>query len=179
MKVIILHGTGSSPDSYWIPYITQNLQHRGYEVIVPVLPNTNNPTLEDSLEAALKLSYDEETIVIGHSSGAALILSVLENLEVNIKQAILVAGFFEPLNPPHKEPMVQETYNWKKIKYNCENFIFINSDNDPWGCTDEVGIKLQKKLGGKLVVLRGEGHMGSTKFNQPYKEFPLLLDLII
>jgi hypothetical protein len=32
-------------------------------------------------------------------------------------------------------------------------------------------------LGGMQIVLH-EGHMGSTYYNQPYKEFPLLLKLI-
>ena len=178
MRAIIFHGTGGSPDSYWIPYIKQSLQDRGYEVIVPQLPNTDNPNLKDSLDAALVLPYDHETILIGHSSGAALILSVLESIEVKVRQVILVAGFFEPLNPPEPELMVQSSYDWEKIKSHCEKFVFINSDNDPWGCTDNVGKAMQEKLGGELVVPTGEGHMGSTTFNQPYREFPLLLKLI-
>ena len=31
---------------------------------------------------------------------------------------------------------------------------------------------------GKLIIMKGEGHMGSDKFRQPYKEFPFLLKLI-
>ncbi len=176
--VIIFHGTGGSPDSYWIPYIKQNLEQRGYEVIAPQLPNTDNPNLKDSLEAALRLPYDYDTILIGHSSGAALILSVLEHIDVKIKQAVLVAGFFQPLNPPEPELMVQDSYDWEKIKSRCGKLIFINSDNDPWGCTDKVGEAMKEKLGGELIVPKGEGHMGSTTFNQPYREFPLLLELI-
>jgi hypothetical protein len=35
------------------------------------------------------------------------------------------------------------------------------------------------KIGkGKLIVMKGEGHMGSDTFKQPYKEFPFLLKLI-
>jgi hypothetical protein len=33
------------------------------------------------------------------------------------------------------------------------------------------------KVGGKLIVMH-DGHMGSSYFNQPYKEFPLILSLI-
>ncbi len=147
-------------------------------MITPSLPNTNSPALKESLEVALKLSYDEDTILIGHSSGASLILSILENIDSKVKQAILVAGFFEPLNPPNPEPMVQESYDWDKIKSHCSEFIFINSDNDPWGCTDKVGSELKEKLGGKLIISTGQGHMGSVTFDQPYKEFPLLLSII-
>jgi uncharacterized protein len=178
MKAIIFHGTGGSPDSNWIPYIKEGLEKKGYEVVVPSLPNSDNPNLKDSLQMALALPYDSDTILIGHSSGASLILSVLENIDAKVRQAILVAGFFEPLNSPEPEPMVQEVYDWEKIKLHCQEFIFINSDNDPWGCTDKVGSALQERLGGKLIVATGQGHMGSEAFNQPYKEFPSLLSLI-
>lgn len=178
MRAIIFHGTGGSPDSYWIPYIKQNLKQRGYKVLTPYLLNTDNPNLKESLEVALKLPYDEDTILIGHSSGASLILSILEHIDSKVRQAILVAGFFEPLNPPEPEPMVQESYDWDKIKSHCSEFVFINSDNDPWGCTDKVGSALKEKLGGKLIISTGQGHMGSTTFNQPYNEFPLLLSIV-
>jgi len=178
MKTILFHCTGGSPDSFWYPYIKENLKQRGYEVSIPAFPNPNAPTLAGSLPVALQENYDEETILIGHSSGATLILSVLESINVRIQQAILVAGFFEPLEKGKPEPMVQETYDWKKIQGNCTSFIFINSDNDPWGCDDTVGRALVDKLGGVFVLPKGQGHMGSTSFNQPYREFPLLLKLV-
>jgi len=31
-----------------------------------------------------------------------------------------------------------------------------------------------QSFGGTLIIRHGEGHMGSDKFNQPYREFPLL-----
>jgi hypothetical protein len=34
------------------------------------------------------------------------------------------------------------------------------------------------KLGGTLIIKSGEGHMGSDSFNQPYKEFPLIITLV-
>ncbi len=178
MRAILFHGTGSSPDSYWFPYINENLEKRGYEVIIPALPNAENPSLADWLPVALEQTYDENTVLIGHSSGAALILAVLEKINVHIAQAILVAGFFEPLEEGKSEPMVKETYDWERMKAHCKDFVFINSDNDPWGCTDKVGKALQEKLGGSLIIQHGEGHMGSATFNQPYTEFPLLLTLI-
>jgi uncharacterized protein len=101
-------------------------------------------------------------------------LSVLENLNIKIKQAILVAGFIEL----EGSNITQEKYNWTKIKNNVEEIIFINSNNDPYGCTDVQGKKMFDKLGGKLIILDGEGHIGSISYKQPYKEFPFLLNLI-
>lgn len=175
-NVVIFHAMGATPDAYWYPYLKSNLEKKGYAVSVPALPDTDKADLKDWLPEALELQYDEDTILIGHSAGCPLILSVLENIDAKVKQVILVAGFFEPLEIP--EPILQESYNWQKIKEHCNEFIFINSDNDPWGCDEKMGRKLLDRLGGKLIILKGEGHMGSTSFNQPYKEFPFLLKLV-
>lgn len=175
-NVIIFHAMGATPDAYWYPYIKYSLEKKGYTVSVPPLPNSDKADLKEWLPVALKEHIDEDTILIGHSAGCPLILSVLEQIEVKIKQAILVAGFFEPLEIP--EPILQISYNWEKIKEQCKDFIFINSDNDPWGCDDKAGKKLFDHLGGTLIIRKGEGHMGSETFKQPYKEFPFLLRLI-
>jgi len=174
-KVIVLHGTGSNPESYWHPYIKEKLEAKGYNVSIPVLPNAEEADIKKGLPFILENeTFDEKTILIGHSSGCPLILSVLENINCTIKQSILVSGFVDTLN----SKALQKSYNWGKIKSNCNDFVFINSDNDPWGCDDTQGRKMFDKLGGTLIIRQGEGHMGSNKFNQPYKEFPFLLSLI-
>jgi len=179
MRVILFHGTSGSPEKLWFPYMRERLEARGYEVIVPALPNAASPDLETWLSAALTVtSYGTDTILIGHSSGGSLILSILERLETPVRQAILIAAYFEPLIPGERYRILQPHYNWKKIRSMCRSFIFINSDNDPWGCDEHVGRSLVERLGGVLVVPKGEGHMGSVKFSQPYDEFPLLLKLV-
>lgn len=173
-NAIILHGTGCYPESYWYPYIKTNLEKKGYQVWAPALPNPEKAILSDWLPFVLKSGkINQNTVLIGHSAGATLILSILENIEFKIKQAILVAGFLEL-----DSKILQESYNWEKIKNNVENIIFINSDNDPWGADDKQGRKMFDQLGGTLIIRHGEGHMGSSSYNQAYKEFPFLLKLI-
>ena len=118
--------------------------------------------------------YNKDTVLIGHSAGCPLILSILENIDKKINKAILVSSFVT-LHREYK--IVQKSYNWEKIKANCENFIFINSDNDPYKCNDKEGRYLFDKLGGMQIIRHGDGHMGSKKFKQPYKKFPLLVKL--
>ncbi len=175
---VVFHGTGGSPESYWIPYLKHNLEERGYKMLVPALPNPEHPQLQECLDAVLDLPYTEETILVGHSSGASLILALLERIPVKVKQAVLVAGFYKPLEPGKPELMVQASYDWEKIKAHCAIFTVINSDNDPWGCDDKMGQEIATHVGGEFILAKGEGHMGSLTFNQPYKEFPLLLGLI-
>lgn len=173
-KAIILHGTGETPDSYWYPYIKKSLENRGYDVWIPNLPNAGQAKLDEWLPFVMgNWDVNENTILIGHSSGCPLILSILERITAKAKQAILVSGFFDL-----ESNIIQKAYNWDKIKDSVEDIIFINSDNDPWGCDDKQGRKMFDKLGGTLIIRHGEGHMGSTTYNQPYKEFPFLLKLI-
>lgn len=174
----IFHGTGGTPQHFWHPYVKNELEKIGYTVWVPQLPETDNPNLEIQLPFVLSnYNYNENSVLIGHSAGCPLILSVLENIDIKVKLSILVAGFIDKL-PNGPEKILQKEYNWEKIKNNCEKFIFINSDNDPWGCNDIQGRKMVDHLGGELIIRHGEGHMGSESFNQSYKEFPLLVNLV-
>lgn len=188
-NAILLHGSSCTPNSYWLPGIKEFLEKRGYAVWSPQLPNPEAPSLKTQLPFVLKNgTFNNETVVIGHSSGCPLILSVLENINVKISKAVLVAGYARKLGrmmePRLKrleqdaEPILQARYNWKKIRQNVKDIIFINSDNDPWGCDDKEGSFMFQNIGGMLIIMHGEGHMGSDKFNQPYKTFQFLEKLL-
>jgi predicted alpha/beta hydrolase family esterase len=177
-NAIILQGAGETQDSFWLPYVKKELEKRGYEVWFPQLPGVEDPQLDEILPFVLKGGkFSNETVIIAHSAGCPLVLSVLENIDVKIKQAILVAGYFEP-SPEGPSGILQERYNWEKIRNRVEDIIFIHSDNDPWGCNDRQAREVFDKLGGTLIIKHGEGHMGSDTFNQPYKKFPLVVVLV-
>lgn len=178
-NVIILQGAGETTESFWLPWLKGELGKRGYEVWLPQLPDNGDPDIKKDLPFVLNNGkFTEETVIIGHSAGCPLILAVLESINIQIKQAILVAGFATPL--PGKDAankILQESYDWEKIKQHVEDIIFINSVNDPWSCDDKQGRYMFDHLRG-ILIINQEGHMGSDTFNQPYKEFPLLLRLI-
>lgn len=180
-NVIILHGTGDSPEGFWFPWLKKELENDGYNVWVPQLPDADNPEMDKWLPFIIeKGTFTEETIIIGHSAGAAIILALLEDLEVKIKQAILVSGYSFSTGKDGVNGVLRKVYDWDKIsKSTQEKIIFINSDNDPWGCNDFQGRRMMDMAGGIQIIIKGEGHMGSNSFNQPYKEFPLLKKLIV
>lgn len=178
-NAIILQGAGETTESFWLPWLKKELEKKGYKIWLPQLPNNDDPQLEKNLFFVLdngKLT--EGTVIVGHSAGCPLILSVLENISIKIKQAILVAGFSTPLpGEDAANKILQENYKWEKIKEHAGDIIFINSINDPWGCDDKQGRNMFDHLGGTLII-NSEGHMGSDSFNQPYKKFPFLLKMI-
>ncbi len=178
-NAIILHGTSCSPNSFWLPSIKEYLQRKGYNVWVPRLPDADHPDLKKWLPKVLGGGiFNRNTILIGHSAGCPLILSILENISTKIHKAILVAGYARLKGKKDPEKILQKTYNWKKIKDHVKDIIFINSDNDPWGCNHEEGLYMWQNLGGTLILRESEGHMGSDSFHQPYKRFELLEKLL-
>jgi len=178
-NAIILHGTGCNPNSFWQPSIKIFLKKRGYKVWVPALPDAAKPDLKKWLPFVLRGGqFDKNTVLIGHSAGSPLVLSILENINTTIHKAILVAGYTRKKSKDDNPLILQKKYDWKKIKKNVKDIIFINSSDDPWGCNDKEGLLLFKRLGGTLIIREEEGHMGSDTFKQPYKTFPLLEKLL-
>ena len=177
-NAIILHGTGTKNTEFWFPYLKKNLEEKDFEVWLPQLPNDEKPNIKEWLPFVLENGkFTTETVLIGHSAGSQLILSILEKISIKIKQAILVSGYAESLRES-ADSESKPKLDWKKMKGNVQDIVFINSDNDPWGCDDTQGKMMFDKLGGTQIIRHREGHMGSTTYNQPYKEFPFLLKLL-
>lgn len=179
-NIIIFHGTDCSPDNefYWYAWLKNELEKDGLRVEVPHYPEINHEDIATFLPKVLKNhNYGQDTTLVGHSAGAPLILSILENIEAKVKATVLVAGYSTRLSRQDKDPVLQESYNWQKIKKHSGNFTFINSVADPWGCDDKQGRLLFDRLGGTQII-KNDGHFGSERQNMPYVEFPLLLNII-
>lgn len=176
-NAILLHGTGGSDSDYfWFADTKQHLEAEGYDVWRPGLPNTQKPELQETLNFVLQNmpTLDEQSVIVGHSSACPLILSLLERIDTKIAKAVLVSGFYESLGDDTLKLMLQESYDWEKIGDNAKEIYLLNSDNDPWGCTDQQARPVAEKLQAPLIVMFGQGHMGSGTFNQPYQEFPIV-----
>ncbi len=179
IKAIIFHGTDETPDTYWYKWLAGKLEERGYTVEVPAYPEINHEDISTFLPKVLaNHAFDENTVLIGHSAGGPLLLSILENVDVVIPQAILVAGYSQQQeNAKSLDPILETSYDWAKIKSHVKDIYFVNSINDPWGCDDKQGRIMFEHLGGTQIV-RDEGHFGSGTFNQPYPTFELLNRLV-
>lgn len=186
-QAVLLHGTGGNDHDYlWFADTKQYLEDHGYEVWWPQLPNANRPQLEDSLAFVEENMppLDEESIMIGHSSACPLILFLLENSMITVKQVVLVAGFYEPIDDAKHGGrshlmLPEEGFDYDRIRTAAEQFVLINSDNDPWGCTADKARPVADELDGKLIVAEGQGHMGAFgRYNEPVSELPVLKDVL-
>lgn len=175
-SAIIFHGTGGNPDAVWYPWLDRQLTARGYRVERPHYPGVNVEPIATFLPKVLDgHSFDADTVLVGHSGGAALLLAVLEHLESPVAQTILIAGY--ATTPNHSdEPVLQDAYDWDRIRANGGDLYFINSITDPYGCDAAQGRLMLEKLGGTQIV-RDEGHFGDH--DQPYDTFELVDRLIV
>ena len=181
----LLHGTGGSDkDYFWFADTKSYLESKGYKVWWPQLPHTEKPNLDETRNSIenddINFVFDEETIIIGHSSACPVILDILQWIKRPVKQVILVSGFYRPLNDDGYSDLMlpKEEYHWKNIKNVAKEIILINSDNDPWGCDDIQARPVAIKLNASLIIATGQGHIGSGTYSQPYKKFPLLNRLL-
>lgn len=179
-NVIIIHGTGGSPESHWFPWLKSELEELGCNVFVPKFPTPDGQSLSAWLGVFKEYEQylDENTIVVGHSLGSAFLLSVIEAARQPIKHAFFISAFLGLLNDPRfdvpNKTFTTRSFDLTKIKNNCKGFTVINSDNDPY-VPLEKGTGFAKNLGVELVVLKNAGHINA---DSGYTEFPLLLQKI-
>ena len=172
---IIFHGTGGAPGNCWYPWLGAQLGARGYAVEIPHHPGINRDPIATFLPTVLaQHTLTEDTVLVGHSGGAALLLALLERAGTQVAQAILVAGYATRPNDA-EEPVLQTSYDWQAIRANARELVFINSVADPYGCDAAQGRYLFDRLGGTQIV-RDEGHFGD--YDDPYPTFELLDRLI-
>ena len=178
-NALILHGTGADSNSNWFPWMKEKLHERGYKVWVPDLPNSENPNARVNTEYILKnWKFDKDSIIIGHSSGAVLILYILQNLpeDATIDRAFLVSAFKDDLGWPNLKNLFNEPLNWEKIKKHARRIIFLHSDNDPYVPLDHAKF-IAEKIGAELIIKKGQRHF-NLEAGPNYAQFPTLLRIV-
>lgn len=179
-RVIIVHGWGGSSQGDWMPWAKAELEKMGYQILLPDLPDTDNPKIERWVPYLAQVVGEvrESDILIGHSMGCQTILRFLESLPEGKKvdKAILVAGFGPYLKGLTGEeqqiaqPWLDAPLDLDKVRTKANNFVAIFSDNDPVVPMDENKKIFEENLGAQIFVEHSKGH-----FNRMPQERPDLL----
>lgn len=179
MSFFIIHGMYGHPQENWFPWLKKELESIARECIAPKFPTPFDQSLESWLRTIAKYEdkINQDTIMIGHSLGAAFILNYLERTKKKIKAAFLVAGYHKLIVNEFKElnkTFVGKRFDWEEIKHNCNKFFIFASDNDPY-IPLEINKEMAKVLDAELVVIHNGGHLNKKA---GFDKFPLLLDYI-
>jgi predicted alpha/beta hydrolase family esterase len=164
-KVIVVHGWDSSPKLDWFPWLNRMLKEKGYGVVIPEMPETSFPRIDNWVPFLEKVvgKVDKDTFFIGHSIGCQTILRFLEKIDTKVGGCVFVAGWFDLTLDTDEEkeiakPWIMTPINLDVAKKNAGKVISIFSDNDPW-VPKSNWKKFENRLGSEIVVLKGLGHI--------------------
>ncbi|MHB8860541.1 MAG: RBBP9/YdeN family alpha/beta hydrolase [Minisyncoccota bacterium] len=181
-RIIIVHGWDGSPTGDWIGWVTEGFQKKGYEVVIPEMPDTGAPVIKKWVAHLRSVvgAVDENTYFIGHSIGCQTIMRFLETVDAKIGGAIFVAGWFDLKNLEDEEseeiakPWIETAIDYARVKANLAETVVILGDNDPFVPYEETKKAFEARLGAKVVTIHGAGHITS---DDGFGPFPKIIDI--
>src|SRR3989304_9089790 len=163
-NALILHGTNGNPRKHWYPWLTRELEKREYRVWVPKLPHADMPNMRQYNDFLFpEWTFDNDSIIVGHSSGAVAVLGILQELpsDTVVDKVLLVAGFTDDLGWKELGGLFSIHLEWKRIKEKARNIVLFHSDNDPYVPLHH-GETLRDFLDAELIVMKGQGHFNAS-----------------
>ncbi len=168
---VLLHGYKSSPDLNFHPWLKNELEKRGHTVEVPVLPNSDDPNVEEQVQFVLdNVQFTENTILIGHSLGSVVALKALERSGVAIQKLVLVAGFQDSdieieYDKRKRFKSFDWTFDFEKLRRLSRQTVILRDTQDKLIPSSQAD-KLQRSLGGRIVDFRAV-HFHATAEEEP------------
>lgn len=181
MKVIFVPGWHngaiemlSQKHKMWFGWLKPKLEELGFEVISDDYPDAWDCKASEWLPFLKNLGANEDTILIGHSTGAIASMRYAENNK--IFGTVLVGSYYTDLDDPDEKVSGYFDKPWKheKIKANQNWIIQFHSTDDPWISKEEAH-GVHDMLSTELHEFNDRGHFG---VDRPYEEFPELLSAI-
>ena len=165
-KTIIVHCWEGYPEYCWYPWIKAELEKRGFEVLVPAFPDTENPKMKAWVSKLKEVvgNPDEDLYLVGHSLGNPTIMRYLETLSDNqrIGGVVMVAGFHENVGFEEIQNFFETPIDLKKIKKHSKNgFFAIHSDDDPYVDLKYADI-FKEKLSAEVIIKHGAKHFSGA-----------------
>jgi len=176
-RVFLIHGWEGKPEGGWRPWLREELEKRGFEVLVPAMPDTNHPKMGAWVGHLAKIvsKPDEECYFVGHSLGCITILRYLETINKKVGGVVLVAGFTSSLGYKELEGFFKKPIVWEKIKIKCKKFAAVHSDDDPY-VSLHYGDFFKKELNATVIVEHGRGHFSG---HEDVNKLPIVLEQLL
>ena len=179
-KAIILHGTQGSPEGNWFRWLEAKLRDKDMEVWLPQLPHAEQPSLLEWLSFVQEncpFEIDEETAIIGHSSGSILSLISAQESHRKIGGVICVSVFHNnSLGWEANARLFDVEFKWMKIRTNVKKqIVCIHSDDDPYVPLDQAQY-VANRIGAEMIIIPNQGHFNLEK-SPTYVNFSGLLDI--
>ncbi|HII15147.1 MAG TPA: hypothetical protein HA362_02440 [Nanoarchaeota archaeon] len=181
--VFIIHGWSVHPEDGWFPWLKTGVEQRKFRVVMPSMPDTDNPKI-DAWVSFLKKTVkapNTDTYFVGHSIGCQTILRYLQETNVAIGGAVFVAGWLtlKGLETGEEQgiakPWLETPIDFRKARKCLEKCTAIFSDNDPFVPLENINL-FREKLGAKIIIEKQKGHFTES---DNVKELPSVLDALL
>jgi predicted alpha/beta hydrolase family esterase len=176
LKAILLPGNGGgTPEDNWFPYLERELPKLGITVINKQFPDSILAREKFWLPFLQELGADENTILIGHSSGAVAAMRFAETNK--IFGSVLVGACYTDLSDENEKASgyYDRPWDWDAIKNNQHWIIQFASTDDPFIPIEEMRM-IDQQLGTDYHEYTDRGHFGDGM--HPMSEFPELVEAI-
>lgn len=166
-RAIIVHRWGGSPSEGWIPWLKDELEADGFDVIVPEMPDTNKPAIEAWVSHLTKVTgaVDSNTFFIGHSIGCQTIMRFMETLPHDqiAGGAVFVTPFFTLMGLDNEEdkkiaePWLTTHIEDIAVQEHLPSLSCIFSDDDYYVPAENEAM-FQDRLEAYTIMLEKRGH---------------------
>ncbi len=174
MKVVFIPGNGgSSTQDNWFPTLKTDLEAKGFDVISHEFPDPQLARASYWLPFLTnELKVDEETIVVGHSSGAIAAMRLAE--KQRIRGSVLVGAYHTHLGMENERASgyFDEPWDWERIRKNQEWISLFASTDDPWIPIEEPRF-MQQQLQCEYHEYTNQGHFGGDYVKTRFPELTL------
>lgn len=91
----VIHALGRTENDYWYKFIKRTVGNKGYKCFVPTMPPIEEMSYESWAKCfdKYKKFINEESVFIGHSTGAIFIVRYLMENKLKVSRYISVVGF--------------------------------------------------------------------------------------
>jgi len=182
-KALLLHWWWSNSKSNWLPWLKKELERRLFDVYIPNLPNTNNPTLKEQEEYIDIYTWDFEKwwLIVWHSLWCQLATNFVQKNNINNSTIISVAPTYPHLAKKlwkdilwDSYDMIEKYYN-TKIDFNKVNklnnkFVVFLSDDDPYVNMENAKKYYQNLNNTKFIDFKNKWHFNQKAWILEYVE---------
>lgn len=174
MRIILVHGYKSSPSGNFLPWLERELRARGFDVVIPELPEPENPDRDVWTETLVKTCapLKETDIIVGHSLGGAAALRMLEAAEArSTPHAVVMIATPWMIKDEKFRGFFMSELDFEVLMWRASKFVVIHAQNDPIIPVDH-GKRYASALHATLIAPEtGEHFQG--------EEYPIILQAIL
>ncbi len=174
MRVILVHGYKSSPKGNFFPWLERELRARDFDVVIPELPNPEEPDRDVWTETLVKACapLKETDIIVGHSLGGAAALRMLEAAEArSTPHAMVMISTPWMIKDDKFRGFFMSELDFEVLMWRASKFVVIHAKNDPIIPVDHAR-RYASAFHAKLVTPEtGEHFQG--------EEYPIILQSIL